>query len=162
MPLALESFRQLDAKISIRVDAEDGVRVEAGAPVFFITGHARAMLSAERVALNYRQRLSGIATLTRQFVDAVRGTKAQILDTRKTTPGWRKLEKYAVRAGGGTNPHGPRDGGAQSRTTTSPPWTTTWAFAVRHAQRASPRTGQGGGGVRPPGAVQAALDAGAD
>ena len=103
VPLAIETFRQLDAKISIRVDAEDGAVVDAGAPVLFITGHARAMLSAERVALNYMQRLSGIATLTRQYVDAVRGTRAQILDTRKTTPGWRKLEKYAVRAGGGTN-----------------------------------------------------------
>jgi len=61
------------------------------------------LLSAERVALNYMQRLSGIATLTARYVDAVRGTKAKILDTRKTTPGWRMLEKYAVRAGGGTN-----------------------------------------------------------
>ena len=61
------------------------------------------MLSAERVALNYLQRLSGIATLTARYVEAVKGTKAKILDTRKTTPGWRTLEKYAVRAGGGTN-----------------------------------------------------------
>ena len=63
----------------------------------------RGLLSAERVALNYMQRLSGIATLTHQFVDAVTGTDARILDTRKTTPGWRRLEKYAVRAGGGMN-----------------------------------------------------------
>jgi len=103
IPLALEAFRQLDAKISIRVDAEDGSVVEPGSPVLFITGHARALLSAERVALNFMQRLSGIATLTRKYVDAVRGTKARILDTRKTTPGWRRLEKYAVRAGGGMN-----------------------------------------------------------
>jgi nicotinate-nucleotide pyrophosphorylase (carboxylating) len=103
LPLALEAFRQLDPKISIRVDAEDGSFVEAGAPVLFLTGHARALLSAERVALNFMQRLSGIATLTRAYVDAVRGTKAKILDTRKTTPGWRQLEKYAVRAGGGVN-----------------------------------------------------------
>jgi len=71
--------------------------------VLFVTGHARGLLSAERVALNYMQRLSGIATLTWRYVDAVRGTNAKILDTRKTTPGWRALEKYAVRAGGGTN-----------------------------------------------------------
>jgi nicotinate-nucleotide pyrophosphorylase (carboxylating) len=103
LPLALEAFRQLDPKISIRVDTEDGEAVEAGAPVLFLTGHARALLSAERVALNFMQRLSGIATITRSYVDAVRGTKAKILDTRKTTPGWRRLEKYAVRAGGGTN-----------------------------------------------------------
>src|SRR5213078_2205607 len=67
------------------------------------SGHARGMLAAERVALNFMQRLSGIATLTAKFVDAIVGTKAKILDTRKTTPGWRVLEKYAVRAGGGTN-----------------------------------------------------------
>src|SRR5439155_6358669 len=69
----------------------------------FVTGHARGLLSAERVALNFLQRLSGIASLTARYVDAVFGTKARILDTRKTTPGWRKLEKYAVRAGGGVN-----------------------------------------------------------
>jgi nicotinate-nucleotide pyrophosphorylase (carboxylating) len=103
VPIALEAFRQLDPKISIRVDVEDGAEVRAGAPVLFLTGHARALLSAERVALNFMQRLSGIATLTRRYVDAVRGTKAKILDTRKKLPGWRKLEKYAVRAGGGAN-----------------------------------------------------------
>lgn len=103
VPVAVEAFRQLDPKVSIRIDAEDGARVEKGATVLFLTGHARGMLSAERTALNYMQRLSGIASLTRRFVDAVRGTKAKILDTRKTTPGWRQLEKYAVRAGGGTN-----------------------------------------------------------
>src|SRR6185312_647412 len=99
----LEAFRLLDPKVSIRVDHEDGGRVRAGDPVLFIAGHARGLLSAERVALNYLQRLSGIATLTARYVDAVKGTKAKILDTRKTTPGWRTLEKYAVRAGGGVN-----------------------------------------------------------
>jgi len=103
VPLALEAFRLLDPKVSIRVDREDGTRVRAGEPVLFVTGHARGLLSAELVALNYLQRLSGIATLTARYVDAVKGTKAKILDTRKTTPGWRTLEKYAVRAGGGTN-----------------------------------------------------------
>ena len=93
----------LDAKATVRIEHEDGVRVKAGEPVLFVTGHARGLLSAERVALNYMQRLSGIATLTWRYVDAVRGTNAKILDTRKTTPGWRALEKYAVRAGGGTN-----------------------------------------------------------
>jgi nicotinate-nucleotide pyrophosphorylase (carboxylating) len=71
--------------------------------VLFVNGNARALLSAERVALNFLQRLSGIASLTAQFVAAVDGTGAKILDTRKTTPGWRQLEKYAVRAGGGYN-----------------------------------------------------------
>src|SRR5215208_2016851 len=103
VPLALEAFRLLDPKISMRVDAEDGTRVEKGGPVIYMTGHARALLSAERTALTSMQRLSGIATLTAKFVDTVKGTKAKILDTRKTTPGWRRLEKYAVRAGGGVN-----------------------------------------------------------
>jgi nicotinate-nucleotide pyrophosphorylase (carboxylating) len=103
VPLALEAFRALDDKVSIRIDREDGVAVRAGDAVLFLTGHVRGLLSAERVALNYLQRLSGIATLTAKYVDAVRGTNAKILDTRKTTPGWRVLEKYAVRAGGGTN-----------------------------------------------------------
>jgi nicotinate-nucleotide pyrophosphorylase (carboxylating) len=101
--LAVEAFRLLDPKISMRVDAEDGTRLPKGGLVVFMTGHARALLSAERTALNFMQRLSGIATLTSKFVDAVKGTRARILDTRKTTPGWRKLEKYAVRAGGGVN-----------------------------------------------------------
>jgi nicotinate-nucleotide pyrophosphorylase (carboxylating) len=101
--LALEAFRVLDPKASIRVDREDGWRVIEGDPVLFVTGHARGLLGAERVALNFMQRMSGIATLTARFVNIVEGTKAKILDTRKTTPGWRVLEKYAVRAGGGAN-----------------------------------------------------------
>jgi nicotinate-nucleotide pyrophosphorylase (carboxylating) len=103
VPLALEAFRALDPKVSIRVEHEDGAHTASGEPVLFVTGHARGLLSAERVALNFMQRLSAIATLTAEYVDAVRGTHAKILDTRKTTPGWRALEKYAVRAGGGTN-----------------------------------------------------------
>lgn len=103
VPLATATFRLLDDKISIRVDREDGTKVSRGDSVLYLTGHARSLLSAERVALNFLQRLSGIATLTRKYVDAVQGTKAQILDTRKTTPGLRVLEKYAVRCGGGVN-----------------------------------------------------------
>jgi nicotinate-nucleotide pyrophosphorylase (carboxylating) len=103
VPLALEAFRLLDPKVSIRVENEDGARVKSGEPVLFVTGHARGLLSAERVALNFIQRLSGIATLTCKYVELVKGTRAKILDTRKTFPGWRALEKYAVRAGGGTN-----------------------------------------------------------
>jgi nicotinate-nucleotide pyrophosphorylase (carboxylating) len=99
VPLAVEAFRLLDPKVSIRIDTEDGTRVTSGDSVLFITGHARPILAAERVALNFLQRLSGIASLAAAYVDAVRGTKARILDTRKTTPGWRALEKYAVRAG---------------------------------------------------------------
>lgn len=103
LPLALEAFRLLDGKGTLRIEHEDGSRVRAGEPIMFVTGHARGILSAERVALNFMQRLSGIATITSRYVEAVKGTNAKILDTRKTTPGWRALEKYAVRAGGGTN-----------------------------------------------------------
>ena len=103
VPLAVEAFRQLDEAVTIHVQTNDGAAVRAGQVVMQISGQARGMLSAERTALNFLQHLSGIATLTRSFVDAIAGTSARILDTRKTTPGWRVLEKYAVRAGGGTN-----------------------------------------------------------
>src|SRR5688500_3806458 len=103
LSLACEAFQQLDRDITIRIDKDDGSRVSPSTPVMFLSGHARALLAAERVALNFVQRLSGIATLTARYVDAVKGTGAHILDTRKTTPGWRRLEKYAVRAGGGMN-----------------------------------------------------------
>jgi nicotinate-nucleotide pyrophosphorylase (carboxylating) len=101
--LAREAFRQRDPHASVRAAVRDGQKVNARTPVMFVTATARGLLSAERVALNYMQRLSGIASLTRKYVEAVKGTSAKILDTRKTTPGWRRLEKYAVRAGGGMN-----------------------------------------------------------
>jgi nicotinate-nucleotide pyrophosphorylase (carboxylating) len=103
IPLAREAFRQRDPHASVRSAVRDGQRVQASTPVVFITGHARGLLSAERVALNFMQRLSGVASLTARYVDAVKGTGAKILDTRKTTPGWRRIEKWAVRAGGGMN-----------------------------------------------------------
>jgi nicotinate-nucleotide pyrophosphorylase (carboxylating) len=101
--LAIEAFRQRDPNVVIREDVKDGDTIERGARVLFINGNARGVLTAERVALNFMQRLSGIATLTAQYVHAVKGAHTQILDTRKTTPGWRKLEKYAIRCGGGLN-----------------------------------------------------------
>jgi nicotinate-nucleotide pyrophosphorylase (carboxylating) len=97
------AFRQLSSAVEVSRGAEDGWHVPADKPILTISGPARAILSAERVALNFVQRLSGVATLTAQFVDAVKGTPTQILDTRKTTPGWRRFEKYAVTCGGGTN-----------------------------------------------------------
>jgi len=103
VPLALAAFRLLDERIEIRVDAEDGTAAERGETVLFLSGHARGLLAAERTALNFMQHLSGIASLTHRFVEAVRGTRAAIVDTRKTLPGWRRLEKYAVRCGGGVN-----------------------------------------------------------
>lgn len=103
LELASEAFRQLDKDVTIRIEHDDATSVESAMPVMFLSGHARGLLSAERVALNFMQRLSGIATLTAQYVKAIAGTDAHILDTRKTTPGWRRLEKYAVRCGGGLN-----------------------------------------------------------
>ena len=97
------AFRELSPKIKIQKLARDGQSVAAGKTLLKISGSSRALLSAERVALNFVQRLSGVATATAQFADAVRDTKAKILDTRKTTPGWRRFEKYAVATGGGKN-----------------------------------------------------------
>jgi nicotinate-nucleotide pyrophosphorylase (carboxylating) len=103
LALACEAFEQLDPAVTIRVEHADGSRTDPETPVLFLSGHASGLLSAERVALNFVQRLSGIATLTARYVDAITGTGAHILDTRKTTPLLRRLEKYAVRAGGGLN-----------------------------------------------------------
>jgi nicotinate-nucleotide pyrophosphorylase (carboxylating) len=97
------AFCKLSAKIKVEQLASNGRKIAAGKTLLKISGSARAILTAERVALNFVQRLSGIATLTAQFVEAVKGTRVQILDTRKTTPGWRRFEKYAVACGGGKN-----------------------------------------------------------
>jgi nicotinate-nucleotide pyrophosphorylase (carboxylating) len=103
LDFAEAAFRELSAAVKIERLAKDGRRVNDGEILLKISGLARAILSAERVALNFVQRLSGIATLTAQFVDAIKDTPAQIFDTRKTTPGWRRFEKYAVTCGGGRN-----------------------------------------------------------
>ena len=103
VPLALAVLRALDPTLEVESELDDGSRVERGDVALRVRGRTASLLSAERVALNYLQRLSGVATLTSRYVDSVRGTRVQILDTRKTTPGYRHLEKYAVRAGGGTN-----------------------------------------------------------
>jgi nicotinate-nucleotide pyrophosphorylase (carboxylating) len=97
------AFYELSAHVRIERVALDKQRVERGDTILKIDGPTRAILTAERVALNFLQRLSGVATMTAKYVDAVKGTKAKILDTRKTTPGWRRFEKYAVACGGGTN-----------------------------------------------------------
>jgi nicotinate-nucleotide pyrophosphorylase (carboxylating) len=101
--LVQAAFQALAKTVLFHSVATDGQRLGPGDSLLEITGPTRALLTAERVALNYVQRLSGIATLTAQFVAAVAGTHAEILDTRKTTPGWRRLEKYAVACGGGRN-----------------------------------------------------------
>ena len=101
--VATEVFHQVDPSIEIVLRKNDGEAISPGDLILTAAGPTRALLSAERTALNFLQRLSGIATLTRRFVDAVAGTKAVILDTRKTTPGLREFERLAVRAGGGVN-----------------------------------------------------------
>lgn len=101
--VAAQVFALVDPAITVALRAADGDAVAAGTVLADVAGSARGILSAERVALNLVGRLSGIATLTRAFVDAVAGTGARITDTRKTTPGLRALEKYAVRCGGGTS-----------------------------------------------------------
>jgi nicotinate-nucleotide pyrophosphorylase (carboxylating) len=101
--IAAAFFRSLDREVQIELLASDGDPVEHGTAVMRLSGNARAMLAAERSALNTLQHLSGIATLTRQFVDAIAGTGAVLLDTRKTVPGLRVLEKFASRMGGAQN-----------------------------------------------------------
>jgi nicotinate-nucleotide pyrophosphorylase (carboxylating) len=102
LDVAAEVFRQLDPAMTISVHRPDGTYCEPGTVIADVEGLARALLTAERTALNYLLRLSGIATVTRRYVEAAAG-RIVVLDTRKTTPGLRLLEKYAVRAGGGTN-----------------------------------------------------------
>ncbi len=103
LALAEEAFRTLDPAVQFERPARDGDHLPAGTTALIIRGNARALLTAERVALNFVQRLSGIATLTARYVKEISGTGARVLDTRKTTPGLRALEKFAVRCGGGQN-----------------------------------------------------------
>ena len=103
LEIAQRVFQKVDESIETNILIADGSRVVKGAYVMEIKGPARSVLTGERVALNFMQRLSGIATKTAIFVDLTQGTIANVLDTRKTTPGWRELEKYAVTQGGGMN-----------------------------------------------------------
>jgi nicotinate-nucleotide pyrophosphorylase (carboxylating) len=103
LPLVQKVYQQIEPSVVVVMRCQDGDHVSAGTLVCEVSGPAQPVLTGERVALNFLGHLSGIATLTAQFVRATRGTKTVILDTRKTTPGWRSLEKYAVRMGGGQN-----------------------------------------------------------
>jgi nicotinate-nucleotide pyrophosphorylase (carboxylating) len=100
---AARVFHTVDPKLDVEVLIRDGSKVAAGAMLIRVEGSARSILTAERTALNFLQRLSGVATMTAKYVDAIKGTNARVLDTRKTTPGFRALEKKAVVDGGGTN-----------------------------------------------------------
>jgi nicotinate-nucleotide pyrophosphorylase (carboxylating) len=101
--VACDVFREVDPGIDVIASSHDGAALCCGDTVLQVVGSARSILTAERVVLNFLQRLSGVATITRRYVDAIAGTGTKILDTRKTTPGMRALEKSAVRAGGGAN-----------------------------------------------------------
>jgi nicotinate-nucleotide pyrophosphorylase (carboxylating) len=103
MEIAAEILKRYDPRLKLRPLIEDGQRASVADRLGVIEGPLRAMLSAERVVLNFLQRLCGISTMTWKYVSAIRGTKSKIYDTRKTIPGWRELEKYAVRCGGGYN-----------------------------------------------------------
>jgi nicotinate-nucleotide pyrophosphorylase (carboxylating) len=103
LPVVAEVYRQIDPSVAVSFEAEDGEPISPGQTLCRLHGSARSLLTGERVALNFVQRLSGIATKTDRFVQLAAGTQARIVDTRKTTPGLRLLEKYAVRAGGGHN-----------------------------------------------------------
>ncbi len=103
LPLVEAVFRAVDSGLTLDPQTEDGKYVTAGAPLLRIEGSVHAILAAERLSLNFLGHLSGVATTTRHYVEAVRGTSTQIVDTRKTLPGFRMLDKYAVLAGGGTN-----------------------------------------------------------
>lgn len=103
LPLALSAFRQMNAELAIQEDAVDGMRISSGQKIATISGNARAILSAERVALNFLMMLSGTATATASFQDRISHTKSLVTCTRKTIPGLRAFQKYAVRCGGGSN-----------------------------------------------------------
>jgi len=103
IPAFAAAFTFLDPACEVESLRRDGETVTAGETAVRVSGPTRAIVAAERTALNFATRLSGVATLTRRFVDAVAGTRCRVLDTRKTTPGWRALEKHAVRCGGGVN-----------------------------------------------------------
>jgi nicotinate-nucleotide pyrophosphorylase (carboxylating) len=103
LPAAEGTFALVDPGLSFRAEMADGASLRPGDRLATVSGRMRSILTAERTALNFLQRLSGVATQTRRYVDAVAGLPCRILDTRKTTPGWRLLEKYAVRCGGGHN-----------------------------------------------------------
>ena len=103
LPVVERTFRKLDSELSFHAFVNDGDAVSKGTSIAEVEGNAKAILIGERTALNFLQRLSGIATLTSQFVKAVAAYDVKIVDTRKTTPGWRAIQKYAVRVGGGQN-----------------------------------------------------------
>lgn len=165
-PVAALVFHTLDPAASVELTAAEGSPIGANGPLLTIRGDGRAILSAERVALNILQRLCGIAALTRAFAEAVRGFNVKVVDTRKTPPGWRLLDKYAVRCGGGHNHRLGLDDGILIKDThlallgTSCPGRV--AEAVRRAQTAGGRLLKIEVEVQTLDEAREAVDAGAD
>lgn len=140
-PVARLVFGRIDPRVEWRPAIEDGAAFEAGSVVAEVAGPVRSLLAGERMALNFLMHLSGVASVTRRYVDAVAGSRAQILDTRKTLPGWRALEKYAVRAGGGTNHRSGLFDAVLIKDNHLAAWrqgARTIAEAVRHARESAP------------------------
>lgn len=139
-PVGQMVFQSLDPSVSWSQEIEDGQPVGPGSVVATVSGSLKSLLIGERTMLNFMTHLSGIATITRRFVDAVHGTRASVLDTRKTLPGWRILEKYAVRCGGGTNHRMGLYDGVLIKDNHLAAWTESdsIAQAVRTARRKSP------------------------
>lgn len=162
VPLAIAAFRILDPNVAIRVDAEDGDEVDEGSVIFRISGLARAMLSAERVALSFLQRLSGVATLTARYVRAAYGTGVEICDGPNTTPGLRALERYAVRAGNRRSTSAARAARVQIRENHVAAMSGDIAGAVRRARELAPADAAISVACRSAADVRAAMDAGAD
>jgi nicotinate-nucleotide pyrophosphorylase (carboxylating) len=161
LEVAAEVFRRVDPALAIERPVTEGATCEAGARLLIVRGGARGILRAERTALNFLQRLSGIATTTRAFVSAVAGTRARIADTRKTYPGARVLEKLAVRAGGGSN-HRPDLGGGVLIKDNHLAASISLAEAVRRAREAAPHSLRIEVEVDDPDQLEQAITAGAD
>jgi nicotinate-nucleotide pyrophosphorylase (carboxylating) len=162
MEVAAAVFQTVDPETSWEALVEDGTGVHPGQVIARVRGRARALLAAERTALNFLQRLSGIATLTSRYVAAIRGTAARVVDTRKTTPGWRYLEKMAVRAGGGHNHRADLGSGILIKDNHLALSGNDIASAVRTARAAAPHTLRVEVEVTDLEGVKAALEAGAE
>src|SRR6266849_9880393 len=162
LAVAEEVFTQVDSSLECSSRFKDGDRVPVGTTVLTVTGDGRSILKGERVALNFLQRLSGIATLTAKFCDAVKGFKTRIVDTRKTTPGLRALEKWAVTLGGGSNHRYGLADGILIKDNHLALAGGDVARACRQARERAPHGLKIEVEVQSLGAVQAALDGGAD
>lgn len=162
LTVAREVFAQVDPGLQCRFLVADGDHVAFGRPVLAVAGDGRAMLTGERVALNFLQRLSGIATLTARFCEAVKGFTVKVVDTRKTTPGLRALEKWAVRVGGGDNHRHGLDDGLLIKDNHLALAGGDLAGACRLVRARGPHGLRIEVEVRSPDEVQAALDGGAD